>query len=275
MTSQGTACITGASSGIGEGFARRLAGDGYNLLLHGRREERLIALCDSLRQQFGIRAEYLLAELSHPDELRAFEDRIRRIPDLSLLVNNAGYATIRHFCDEEIDGQEALIRTHVTATVRLTHAVLSGMLARGAGAIINVSSVAGFLNGPGSVTYCATKAYLISFTESLHLEVGRRGIRLQALCPGFTRSDFHSRLGHDTSGKFFKHFVSAEEVVERSLRDLERGKIISIPGLRYKAAAFLPHFLPRRLYYWIVLKRREYRGNTTGQSSGQPTGQAR
>jgi uncharacterized protein len=269
MTSPGTACITGASSGIGEAFARRLAADGFNLLLHGRREDRLAALCESLHQQFGIRTEYLVAELSRPDELRAFEDRLRRIPELSLLVNNAGYATTRYFCDEQIDGQEALIHTHVTATVRLTHAALTGMLARGSGTIINVSSVAGFLNGPGSVTYCATKAYLISFTETLHLEVGRRGIHLQALCPGFTRSDFHSRLGYDTSGDFFKHFMSAEEVVDISLRDLRRGVIVSVPGLRYKVAAFVPHLLPRRLYYWIVLKRHEYRRNTGGQATGQ------
>ena len=270
MTSPGTACITGASSGIGEAFARRLAADGYSLLLHGRREQRLSALCDSLRQQFGIRAEHLLAELSRPDELRAFEDRLKRTPDLTVLVNNAGYATIRPFSEEEIDGQEALIHTHVTATVRLTHAALSGMLARRTGTIVNVSSVAGFLNGPGSVTYCATKAYLISFTETLHLEVGGRGIRLQVLCPGFTRSDFHSRLGHDTSGDFFKRFMSAEEVVEISLRDLRRGKIVSIPGLQYKVAAFLPRLLPRRLYYWIVLKRQGYKSKKARQTAGQP-----
>lgn len=261
MNSTGTACITGASSGIGEAFARRLAADGYNLLLHGRRKERLAALCDSLRQQFGIRTEYLLAELSHPDELHALEDRLRRIPDLSLLVNNAGYSTIRHFVEEAIDGQEAMISAHVTATVRLTHAALTGMLARGNGTIINVSSVAGFLNSPGNVTYCATKAYLTSFTESLHLEVGGRGIRLQALCPGFTRSDFHSRLGYDTSGEFFRNFMSAEEVVDKSLRDLRKGIVVSIPGLRYKIAAFVPHLLPRRLYYWIVLKTRGRRGS--------------
>ena len=270
MTSTGTACITGASSGIGEAFARRLAADGYNLLLHGRRKELLAALCDSLRQQFGVSVEYLLAELSQPEELHLLEERLRRTPDLALLVNNAGYSTIRHFEEEEIDGQEAMISAHVTATVRLTHAALGGMLARGAGAIINVSSVAGFLNGPGSVTYCATKAYLTSFTESLHLEVGAHGIRLQALCPGFTRSDFHSRLGYDTSGDFFKRFMSAEEVVDISLRDLKRGKIVSIPGLRYKMAAFLPHLLPRRLYYWIVLKRQGYKSKKARQTAGQP-----
>jgi short-subunit dehydrogenase len=270
MISPGTACITGASSGIGEAFARRLASAGYSLLLHGRREELLTALCDNFRRQFGIRAEYLLAELSHPDELRAFEDRLKRTPDLSMLVNNAGYATIRQFSEEEIDGQEALIHTHVTATVRLTHAALSGMLVRGAGTIVNVSSVAGFLNSPGSVTYCATKAYLISFTESLHLEVGGRGLRLQALCPRFTRSDFHSRLGYDTSGDFFKRFMSAEEVVDISLHDLRRGKIVSIPGLQYKVAAFLPHLLPRRLYYWIVLKRQGYKTKKPGRTAGQP-----
>jgi short-subunit dehydrogenase len=248
----GTAFITGASSGIGAAFARRLAREGYDLVLHGRREHLLDSLCDELRTGYRVRAAYVLGNLAVSSDLATVERRLRETQDLQILVNNAGYSTLRHFADEEIDGQTDMIQVHVAASVRLTHAALRLLRVRGSGAIINVSSVAGFLIAPGSVTYCATKAYLTSFTESLHLELRGSGIRVQTLCPGFTRSDFHERLGYDVSGDFFRGFMSAEQVVDASLRALRRGKVICIPGIRYKAAAVLPRFLPRRMLYVLV-----------------------
>lgn len=259
MGSKGTACVTGASSGIGEVFARRLGTLGYDLILHGRRKERLEQLGDELQRRNGVRAEPFIADLDRPDELRSLESKLRTTPDLRFLVNNAGYSSIGRFHNEDIDGQEAIIHTHVVASVRLTHAALPAMLAAREGRIINVSSVAGFLVAPGSVTYCATKAYMISFSESLHLEVAPRGIKVQALCPGYTRSEFHQRLGYDTSGDFFRNFMTAEEVVDRSLKDLERGRVISIPGLQFKAVALAPRFLPRRFFYWTVLATERFR----------------
>jgi len=252
MDRHGTACITGASSGIGEVFARRLAGQGYNLLLHGRRKERLEQLCFELQQRNGIRAEFILADFSRPEEIRSVEDRIRGVQDLELLVNNAGFGARKSFTRGAIEPQEEMINTHVFATVRLTHAALRGMLERNRGTIINVSSVAGFLVGPNSATYCATKSYITSFTESLHLELNGTGIRIQALCPGFTRSDFHARIGFDTSGDFFRNFMSAEEVVDASLRSLKGSKVICVPGIRYKLVVIASRLLPRRVYYWIA-----------------------
>ena len=251
-TPPGTACITGASSGIGAAFARRLARDGYRLILHGRREGLLRSLAEELARGHGIRSDVVLADLRGPDGIRVLEERIGATPDLSLLVNNAGYSTLKYFHEEPIEGQEALIRVHVLAPVRLTHAAIPVLRARGGGAIINVSSVAGFLIAPGSATYCATKAYLINFTETLHLELQGSGIRMQALCPGFTLTDFHTKLGYDTSRKALKKFMSAEEVVEQSLNDLRRGKVVSVPGLRYRVAAVAPRFIPRRLFYRLV-----------------------
>jgi uncharacterized protein len=248
----GTACITGASSGIGAAFARRLARDGYDLILHGRREALLQSLADQLARNHGVRTEVLRADLAAADGVRIVEDRIAHESHLSLLVNNAGYSTIKHFSAEPIDGQEALIRVHVVAPTRLTHAAIPAMRARGEGAIINVSSVAGFLIGPGSATYCATKAYLINFTETLHLELEGTGIRMQALCPGFTLTDFHKKLGYDVSSGAFKNFMSADAVVEQSIKDLRRGKVVSVPGLQYKIAAVAPRFIPRRVFYRIV-----------------------
>jgi uncharacterized protein len=255
---RGTAVVTGASSGIGAVFARRLAARGHNLLLHGRREHLLAALCQELSAQHGIRASYILAELSDPAGVHAVEERIKAIPDLAVLVNNAGSGSLGRFTGEQITEQQALIHTHVMASVRFMHAALSVMLPRKEGAIINVSSVAGFLIGPRNAAYCASKAFLTSFTESLHLELHGTGIHLQALCPGFTISDFHARLGYDTSGDFFRKFMTAEDVVDRSLRALERGKVVCVTGTRYRLGLlFIPRFVPRRLFYWLVRVTRE------------------
>jgi hypothetical protein len=265
----GTACITGASSGIGAAFAHRLARDGYDLILHGRREVLLRNLADQLARDHGIQTELLCADLASTDGVRNVEERITRASDLSFLVNNAGYSTIKYFSEEPIDGQEALIHVHVVAPTRLTHAAIPIMRARGGGAIINVSSVAGFLIGPGSATYCATKAYLINFTETLHLELQGTGIRVQALCPGFTLTDFHKKLGYDTTSEAFNNFTRAEVVVEQSLDDLRRGNVVSVPGFPYKVAAVAPRFIPRRLFYRIV----EMFGKSKRVRGGLPLGE--
>jgi len=254
MDTHGTVCITGASSGIGEAFARKYAARGYALLLHGRRNEKLESLCEELKNRFGIQAEYFCAELSQPDGVHALEERLLRTSDLEVLVNNAGYGLTASFTRGSIGDQEAMIHTHVNATVRLTHAVIPGMLRRRSGTIINVSSIAGFLVGPKSATYCATKGYITSFTESLHLEIAGMGVRVQALCPGYTRSDFHERMGMDTSGEFFRHFMTAEKVVHTSLKALEKGTVVCIPGLRYKLIALAARLIPRRMYYWLAQK---------------------
>lgn len=252
MHTQGTVCITGASSGIGESFARQYAARGYALLLHGRRKEKLEPLCEELKTRHGVSAEYVLAELSHPDGVRALEEKLRSIPDLEVLVNNAGYGLSTSFAQGNIEAQEEMVHTHVNATIRLIHAVLPGMRQRNSGTIINVSSIAGFLVGPKSATYCATKGYITSFTESLYLELAGSGIRLQSLCPGYTRSDFHARMGMDTSGEFFRHFMSADAVVKTSLKAVEKGTVVCIPGVRYKLIALAARFIPRRIYYWVA-----------------------
>jgi hypothetical protein len=268
----GTALITGASSGIGAAFARRLAPEGYDLILHGRREELLRLLREELVREHGIRAEVICAELSRPDDLRTLEDTIRSTPDLSILINNAGYTTLKLFHEEEIEGQEALIRVHVIAPIRLTHAAIPVMRTRGEGAIINVSSIAGFLIGSGSATYCATKAYLINFTETLHLELRGTGIRVQALCPGFTVSNFHRKLGYDTKNEAFRSFMPAEDVVAISLRDLRRGKVVSIPGLRYKVVGAVSRLIPKPWFYALVQNVQESRRKHGGALGGAPTG---
>jgi len=258
-TNPGTAFITGASAGIGKAFARRLASEGYNLILHGRREPQLNSLCEELHSQHGITAEYVIAELSNPIDLHALEERMRTIPDLTLLVNNAGFGTIQSFENEDIGRLDAMIQTHITAPVRLMHAVLPRMLDRRQGAIINVSSVAGFLVSPGSL-YCATKAATDKPVGVVGSSSPRQRRAGSGPLSGLTRSEFHQRMGVDTSGDFFKNFMSAEQVVDASLRALKRGKVVCIPGLRYKLAVLAPRFLPKKVIYGLGYVYRRIRG---------------
>jgi len=245
------ALVTGASSGIGAVFARRLATRGYGLLLVARRKDRL----EQLAAELG-NAEVLVADLSAASDVRRIEERIVAAQNLDFLVNNAGFGTLGRFWQADVEGQDLMHRVHVNAIVRLTHAALRGMVARGRGNIINVSSVAAFLHNPFNVGYGATKAWINSFTEALHVELRSVGspVRVQALCPGFTHSEFHDRLGIDRSLIPRSLWMTAEEVVERSLAGLERNELIVIPGWRYRLLVGIYYWLPRFVRHAIALK---------------------
>jgi short-subunit dehydrogenase len=242
------ALITGASSGIGAVFARKLAARGYDLILVARREDRLRALAASLATQ----AQVLCVDLASEAGLAAAERAIRECAQLDLLVNNAGFGTIGRFWEADLAGQVKMHEVHIMATVRLTHAALARMVPRGSGGVISVSSIAAFAQGPGNVSYCATKAWMNSFTEGLDMELRnmRSPVKVQALCPGFTETDFHqtARIDPKTIPGFL--WMKADDVVEASLRGLDRGKVIVVPGWKYKIGAVLmkhlPHTLKRR-----------------------------
>ncbi len=245
------ALVTGASSGIGAVFARKLAARGYGLLLVARRKERLQQLAAELGN-----AEVLPADLSAGTDLRRVEERILALQNLEFLVNNAGFGTLGRFWQVDVEEQDRMHRVHVIAIVRLTHAALKGMVARNRGNIINVSSVAAFLHNPHNVSYGSTKAWINSFTEALHVELRSAGspVRVQALCPGFTYSEFHDILGIDRSIIPRSLWLSAEHVVDRSLLGLERNELIVIPGWRYRFFVGLSHWLPRPVRHAIALK---------------------
>lgn len=249
------AFITGASSGIGAEFGRRLAERRYALVLAARRVDRLHQLAGELTAAGAPKVEVLAADLATGAGLAEAEERIRREPRLELLVNNAGFGTRGLFHEADGEAQDRMHRLHVIATVRLTRAALPGMVARGRGGIVNVSSVAAFNTTPSNVSYCATKAWMNRFTEGLALELSAIGspVRVQALCPGFTRTEFHQVLGvgYDFIGKGW--WMSAEDVVEASLRGLEKGKVIVIPGLRYKVLVLLSRMIPGRLQRGAIL----------------------
>jgi hypothetical protein len=228
------ALVTGASSGIGATFARRLASDGYGLILVARRGDRLEALA---RELGG--AETIAADLADEKDLKTVEDRIDRAPELELLINNAGFGAAGRFHETPVEIHDRMHRLHVCATVRLSHAALRGMAARGKGAVINVASVAGFGQSPGSTSYSATKAWVISFTEGLYLDLraANSPVKVQALCPGFTFSEFHDTMGMDRQRIPSWLWMTAEDVVAASLAGLARGDLFVVPG---------------RIYQWIV-----------------------
>jgi short-subunit dehydrogenase len=203
-----------------------------------------------IQQQTG--GEILIADLATGAGLDAVEARIRRTNDVDFLVNNAGFGTLGLFWNAK--DQDAMHRVHVLATVRLTHAALQGMIARDSGTVVNVSSVAGFSQNILNVSYCATKGWMNSFSEGLRLELRTvpSRIRVQALCPGFTRSEFHDTLGIDKSEIPESLWMSAEEVVEASFRALERNELFVVPGWRYKAWVAIQRFMPRALVHAIA-----------------------
>ncbi len=243
------AFITGATSGIGAAFARRLAADGHDLVLHGRQRERLGALAEELQRKHEVSAEVLIAELAEEAGIRDVEEKIKRTLNLELLVNNAGSGFHGLFHETDVQDIEEMIAVHVRVCARLARAAIPAMVARGRGAVINVSSVAAFTPSPRSVNYGAVKAYLKTFSEGLHMELIGTGVRVQALCPGYTRTEFHSRRGIDTSRIPDGLWMSAESVVDESLRCLKRNRVICIPGRKYRFFVWLARWLPQSWFH--------------------------
>jgi len=241
------ALVTGASSGIGAAYARRLAAQGYDLLLVARRVDRLTELATELVRRHGVQAEPLPADLTKAVELKAVEDRIAREERLEFLLNNAGFGASGRFYESPLEIQDAMHRLHVMATLRLSHAALRKMTARGKGVVVNVSSVASFIARPGSVSYHATKAWMNAFTEGVYLELkqARSPVRVQALCPGYTLTEFHDVKGEDRSVVAASLWTPVEKVVDASLAGLERNKLFVVPGWRYKFIVFLLRLIPR------------------------------
>ena len=217
MSERLLAVITGASSGIGAAFARKLAARGYDLLLISRREERLRSLAGEFAGLLHVAASPMAADLTSDADCERVAETVQGANNLGLLVNNAGFGSLGYFWATDIAGQDRMHRLHVLATLRLTHAALVNLLPKRSGGIINVSSLAAFGQTPQSVSYSATKSWMNSFTEGLALELAANDspVKVQALCPGFTLTEFHDTLGMDRGPIPRPFWMTADFVVER------------------------------------------------------------
>jgi len=245
MSSLGWALVTGPTSGIGRSFARALAARGHDLVLVARKEDRLAETADELRSTYGIAVEVLPADLVDRAQLAKVEARLAdRGEPVRLLVNNAGFGLRGRFLDNDLAQEQAQLDVLVTAVMRLTHAALGSMLAEGRGQIVNVSSMAGFLQR-GS--YSAAKSYVTKLSQWAHHEYAGQGVQVMAVCPGFVRTEFHQRLGSDTDSAPRLLWLDPDRLVAEALADLDAGRALSIPSKRYKAIAVVVRVVPASL----------------------------
>jgi short-subunit dehydrogenase len=239
------ALITGPTSGIGAGYARRYASDGYDLVLVARDVDRLTQLAAELEGDAGS-IEILPADLADPAGRAKVADRLAA--GVQVLVNNAGFATSGEFWTTDPALLQAQLDVNVTAIMHLTRAALPAMLDAGSGTVINVASVAGLLSGRGS-TYSASKAWVVSFSEGLAGGLQGTGVGVHAVCPGFVHTEFHARAGIDKPKVPSYLWLEVDDVVRKSLADIASGKVISVPGIQYKAIVTAGRLIPRNLVW--------------------------
>ena len=234
--------VTGPTAGIGRSFALQLAARGDDLVLVARDRARLEALATELREAHGVEVEVLVADLVDRDQLRTVEARLADTErPVDLLVNNAGFGLKGRFLDNDVDAETAMLDVLVTAVMRLMHAALGPMAARGSGGVINVSSVSAFLPR-GS--YSAAKAYVNKLGEWAAMEYGPQGVTVTTLCPGFVRTEFHERMDVSQDSAPDWMWLDADELVRQALADHARGRALSIPSARYKAIAGVARLVP-------------------------------
>lgn len=240
-----TALITGATGGIGSAFARRLARDGHNVVLVARDKERLNDQATELHDRHGVEASVLSADLATDDGIAAVEARLaERTHPVDLLVNNAGFANKGKYLDVPVDDELTMLKVHCEAVLRLTTAAVGQMRERGRGGVVNVSSVAAFV--PRG-TYGASKAWVVQFTQGVAQDLTGSGIRLMALCPGFVRTDFHERASMAVDNVPGWMWLDVDRLVDAALKDLSRGRSLSVPDPRYKTLVGASKLVPRGL----------------------------
>lgn len=231
LSTQGTALITGASAGIGAVYADRLARQGYDLILVARNQEKLRALANRLTNETGRNVEVVVADLKDKADLLRVEQILRSDASITLLVNNAGVGAVTPLLVSPVDDMEAMITLNITALTRLAYAVAPGFVARGSGTVINIASIVAIapeiLNG----VYGASKAFVLALSQSMHHELAGKGVRIQAVLPGATATDFWSEAGNPVENLPQEIVMSAEDMVDAALVGLAAGEVVTIPGL--------------------------------------------
>ncbi|MCU4175027.1 SDR family NAD(P)-dependent oxidoreductase [Carboxylicivirga sp. N1Y90] len=236
-TKKGIALITGPTSGIGKAFAFCLAEQGYDLVLVSRRKNQLKQLANSLLAKYHTHSECVVADLSLENDIARIENYIKSLNQLSLLINNAGFGVGGYFLQVPLAEQMQMVNVHLSSTIRFCRAAIPILAKEKNGSIINVASFSAFMQLPGSVMYTTTKAAVVSFSQTLQLELKPSGIKVQALCPAFTPTSFHASINREV--KFVEQipdylWIPAEKVVNYSLKSLKRKRVVCVPGFLYQ-----------------------------------------
>ena len=240
---QSWALVTGATVGIGESFTRLLAQNGYNIVLVARDLPRLQERAKGLESTFGVATKVIQADLATDAGCKSIEDFIAN-NQIDVLINNAGFGLNKAFTMSQLDAEQQMLDVLVRTPMRLMHVALPGMKERNKGVIINVSSVAGWIAGG---TYSASKSYLTVLSESLHTELAATNVKVSALCPGFTRTEFHQRGGMSMKGLPAFMWLNSDKLVATAWKEAIAGKAVSVPGWQYQLLSFVVHSTPRAL----------------------------
>jgi uncharacterized protein len=251
-----TALVTGATAGLGAEFARQLAADGHDLVLVARDTQRLEGIAAELSEKHGVSAEVISADLTTGEGCALASKRIEdREHPVDLLINNAGFGMYKVFGSGALEDEERQLDLNVRAVLRLSHSAVRAMTGRGSGRIVNVSSVSAFVPRGSNATYAASKAWVTMFSEALSVQLKGSGVTVTAICPGFTRTEFHERASADMSHVPERMWLSAEDVVSEGLADAFAGKPVSVPTRQYRRLVLLTRVVPRPLLRRVMARR--------------------
>lgn len=251
------AIITGASSGLGATYARVLAQKGWDLLLTGRRKKRLLELKKELETKYNTKINFMVVDFTKPYELNNLLKTISQMDVIDLLINNAGFGYRKDFFKSDFRVQQNMLEVHITAATRIVYEVVPKMVVNKKGAIINVASLSAFVPAPLSYFYCSSKAFLVSFSECLHVDLLHTGIKVQALCPGFTKTEFHFGLKEEEKTSWMNNklfWMSADKVVDYSLKALCHKKVICIPGFINQFIYCVVRAIPKSIFYRLMAR---------------------
>ncbi len=249
------AIVTGGTSGLGKAYAQYLAKNGWNLLITGRREMILLDIKKELEQKYNIDVQVSIADFNNEVQFGELLFRINSYQHIDLLINNAGFGSRDGFFDEDYQNQSKMLNVLVSAATRIVHEVVPKMLRDNSGAIINVASLSAFIPTPLNYFYCSSKAFIVSFTECLNVDLLHSNIEVQALCPGFIHTEFHSKMGVKNEQNSLREkllWMTPESVVRSSFKSLSKNSVICIPGVVNRIVYKLMKFIPRSLSYKIL-----------------------
>lgn len=244
------AVITGATSGLGLAYAERMAADGYDLIITGRREAIIMANAEKIEHEYGCNVEVCITDLSDEAGLNKLIDVIDN-RNISILVNNAGFGLKSEFIDSNYYDIERLLYLQIIAVTKLTYLVLKDMKQRNKGTIINIASDGAFAVMPKNVVYSSSKLYIINFTEGLHMELINCAVKVQVVCPGFIDSDFHERAGMvvDKNRKGLFGFHDPKDIVNNAMKDLKNNIVVCVPDKGGKLIRLIGKYMPRKIFY--------------------------